>query len=77
MGDYRAGLDLLAALPVRLVVPGHGRAGDATEFRRRLAADLRYLADLARGADFTDPRLTEDWLVHEHEAQLQQARERR
>ena len=75
VGDYRAGLDLLAALPVRLVVPGHGRAGDATEFRRRLAADLRYLADLARGEDFTDPRLSEDWLVHEHEAQLQRARD--
>ena len=76
VGDYRAGLELLAALPVRLVVPGHGRAGDAAEFRRRIAADLRYLADLERGEDFGDPRLTQDWLVHEHEAQLQQARER-
>ena len=76
VGDYRAGLDLLAALPVRVVVPGHGRAGDTAEFRRRVAADLRYLADLERGEDFSDPRLTQDWLVHEHEAQLQQARER-
>ena len=76
VGNYRAGLDLLAALPVRLVVPGHGRAGDAAEFRRRLAADQRYLTDLERGEDFGDPRLTQDWLVHEHEAQLQQARER-
>ena len=76
VGDYRAGLDLLAALPVRLVVPGHGRAGDAAEFRRRLAADQRYLTDLERGEDFGDPRLTQDWLVHEHEAQLRYARER-
>ena len=76
VGDYRAGLDLLAALPVRVVVPGHGRVGDTAEFRRRVAADLRYLADLERGEDFSDPRLTQDWLVHEHEAQLQQARER-
>ena len=77
VGDYRAGLDLLAALPVRVVVPGHGRVGDTAEFRRRVAADLRYLADLERGEDFSDPRLTQDWLVQEHEAQLQQAREHR
>jgi hydroxyacylglutathione hydrolase len=77
VGDYRTGLALLAALAVRLVVPGHGRIGDAAEFRRRIAADLRYLTDLERGEDFGDPRLTRDWLTHEHEAQLRHARERR
>jgi hydroxyacylglutathione hydrolase len=77
VGDYRAGLALLATLPVRLVVPGHGRIGDAAEFRRRIAADLRYLTDLERGEDFGDPRLTQDWLTHEHQAQLRLAREGR
>ena len=40
VGDYRAGLDRLAALTgVRQVVPGHGHVGDAAEFGRRIAAD--------------------------------------
>ena len=78
LGDYRFGLDRLAALPVRLVVPGHGRPGDAAEFRRRVAADLRYLADTGRGEDTGDPRLAEagDWLREEHGKQLRYFRER-
>jgi hydroxyacylglutathione hydrolase len=78
LGNYRFGLDRLAALPVRLVVPGHGRPGDAAEFRRRVAADLRYLADIGRGEDSGDPRLAEaeDWLRQEHDKQLQYARGR-
>jgi hydroxyacylglutathione hydrolase len=78
LGDYRSGLDRLAALPVRLVVPGHGRPGDAAEFRRRVAADLRYLAGIERGEDTGDPRLAEaeDWLRQEHDKQLQYVRER-
>jgi hydroxyacylglutathione hydrolase len=77
LGDYRSGLDRLAALPVRLVVPGHGRPGDAAEFRRRVAADLQYLAGLDRGEDTGDPRITEGWLREEHDKQLEYARGRR
>jgi hydroxyacylglutathione hydrolase len=75
VGDYRAGLERLAALDgVRQVVPGHGHVGDAVEFGRRIAADQRYLDALERGAPFEDPRLTKDWLRAEHERQLRQAR---
>ncbi len=65
-GDYQAGLDLLAALPVRQVVPGHGHVGDAAEFRRRVAADRSYLDRVRAGQRSDDPRLTEPWLVAEH-----------
>jgi hydroxyacylglutathione hydrolase len=75
LGDYRVGLERLAALPgLRQVVPGHGQVGDAAEFGRRVAADRRYLDALERGAPFEDPRLTQDWLRAEHERQLRQAR---
>lgn len=73
LGDYRAGLAQLAALPgVRWVVPGHGHVGDAAEFQRRLAADSRYLDLLAAGQPFGDPRLAaaEDWQVQHHAHQL-------
>jgi glyoxylase-like metal-dependent hydrolase (beta-lactamase superfamily II) len=74
LGDYRAGLERLAAVPgVRQVVPGHGHVGDADEFRRRLAADFAYLDALARGKPFGDPRLTEhceEWLRKTHDEQV-------
>jgi glyoxylase-like metal-dependent hydrolase (beta-lactamase superfamily II) len=74
-GGYRAGLDILAGIPgVTVVVPGHGHAGDAAEFRRRLAADRAYLDAVAAGADHPDPRLTEDWLRAEHARALARAR---
>jgi hydroxyacylglutathione hydrolase len=66
-GDYQAGLDLLAALPVRLVVPGHGHVGDAAEFHRRVDADRRYLDRVRAGQRSDDPRLTEPWLAAEHD----------
>lgn len=71
LGDYRAGLERLAALAdgVRWLVPGHGSVGDAGEFRRRLTADLRYLEQLEAGDDFEDPRCNQDWLREEFEAQ--------
>ena len=57
LGDYRAGLERLAALPgVRHIVPGHGSVGDAAGFRRRVAADFAYLDRLARGDDSDDPQ---------------------
>ncbi|MGO8959763.1 MAG: MBL fold metallo-hydrolase [Streptosporangiaceae bacterium] len=65
---YRDGLDRLAALDVRVVVPGHGHAGDRTEFRRRLAADIAYLDDLEAERPCHDRRIT-GWLATEHERQ--------
>lgn len=71
LGDYRAGLERLAALPgVRHIVPGHGSVGDAAGFRRRVAADFAYLDRLARGDDSDDPRLALDWLCEQHSLQL-------
>jgi hydroxyacylglutathione hydrolase len=72
VGEYRAGLDLLASLDdVRVVVPGHGHVGDGAEFRRRVAADLLYLDGLERGAPSAghDERISNDWLRAEHDRQ--------
>lgn len=72
---YREGLGLLADVPgVRVVVPGHGHVGDDAEFRRRIAADLRYLDAVQAGDDIDDPRLAEDWLRAEHARALSRAR---
>jgi hydroxyacylglutathione hydrolase len=69
-GAYRSGLGLLARVPdVRVIVPGHGHAGDRAAFRRRIAADLRYLDAVEADRDPADPRLREDWLRAEHERQ--------
>jgi glyoxylase-like metal-dependent hydrolase (beta-lactamase superfamily II) len=73
-GDYRTGLERLAALPVRQVVPGHGTVGDAAEFRRRVAADVAYLEEIERGSDAGDERLTLDWLRSQHQRQLRHMR---
>lgn len=74
VGDYEAGLERLAVLPVRRVVPGHGAVGDAAEFRRRVAADLAYLGALRHGLDPRDPRLTTGWLIDEHNRQADHLR---
>jgi hydroxyacylglutathione hydrolase len=75
LGDYRAGLGLLAALPgVQHIVPGHGTVGDAAEFRRRVTADVAYLDRLARGEDTGDPRLSLEWLRRGHEQHLAHVR---
>jgi len=72
LGDYRAGLRLLAAVPgVRLLVPGHGHVAGAAEYRTRLDADTRYLDLLAAGEPFDDPRCTQPWLRDWHRRQLQ------
>lgn len=74
VGDYRVGLERLAALPgIHHVVPGHGHPGDAAEFRRRVSADRDYLDRLERGRPFADPRLTEDWLRRDHDEQVRYA----
>jgi hydroxyacylglutathione hydrolase len=73
--DYREGLRLLADVPgVNVIVPGHGRVGDDTEFRRRVTADLAYLDAVQAGGDIDDPRLIEDWLRTEHARQRALAR---
>ena len=72
LGDYRAGLRLLAAVPgVRRLVPGHGHVADAAVYRRRLDADARYLDLLAAGEPFDDPRCTVPWLRDWHGRQSQ------
>lgn len=72
VGRYRAGLELLAAVePVRTVVPGHGHVGDASEFRRRVDADRRYLDKLERGVRAADDgRIGTGWLLAEHDRQF-------
>jgi hydroxyacylglutathione hydrolase len=71
LGDYRVGLDRLAAVPgVRWMVPGHGHIADAAEFRRRLDADYRYLDLLVAGEPFSDSRCTAGWLRDRHAEQL-------
>ena len=59
VGDYRAGLELLAGVRgVTTVIPGHGSIGDAAALRARVAADFRYLDALERGDAFGDSRLS-------------------
>ncbi|MDQ2877001.1 MAG: MBL fold metallo-hydrolase [Actinomycetota bacterium] len=71
LGDYRAGLERLAAVTgVSLLVPGHGHLGDGGDFRRRIDADLRYLDLLAAGQPFDDPRAAGGWLRDCHQQQL-------
>ena len=71
LGSYRAALERLAAVAgVRWLVPGHGHVTDAAGFRERLAADQRYLDQLAAGRPFDDPRLTADWLRDVHATHL-------
>jgi hydroxyacylglutathione hydrolase len=75
LGDYRAGLSRLGAVTgARQVVPGHGHAGDAAEFRARLSADSGYLDGLARGRPFDDPRINQDWLRASHDEQVRYCR---
>jgi hydroxyacylglutathione hydrolase len=69
VGDYLAALDMLAALPVERVIPGHGQIGDGAEFRRRIDLDRAYLEGLTRGPELRDPRPLADWLIAEHEKQ--------
>jgi hydroxyacylglutathione hydrolase len=74
LGDYRTGVERLASVPgVRRVVPGHGRAGDAAEMRRRLDLDTAYLDAVSAGRPHQDPRLTADspeWMRRMHESQV-------
>ena len=77
-GGYRAGLDLLASVPgARLLVPGHGHVGDATQLRARVAADTAYLDAVETGRDPGDRRLdgaNAAWLRTEHAKHASRAR---
>jgi glyoxylase-like metal-dependent hydrolase (beta-lactamase superfamily II) len=69
---YRQGLDVLSELDgLGLVIPGHGRTGDAEAWRRRLQADRHYLDALAGGEPIHDARL-EGWPPQrqQHQANL-------
>lgn len=71
VGDYHAGLDLLAGLPVEGLVCGHGTPVlSAARIRERVDADRRYLDALSRGRTPPDPRLARPWLAREHERAL-------
>lgn len=73
VGRYGAGLELLASLDgVRVLVPGHGHVADRAEYRRRVRADLTYLADLERGTGSAgeDERIGTSWLRAEHDRQF-------
>jgi hydroxyacylglutathione hydrolase len=73
LGDYRTGMERLAAVPgVRQVVPGHGHVGDASEFRRRLALDAAYLDAITNGKPTDDPRLEAcaEWMRVVHDEQV-------
>ncbi len=73
LGDYRTGMERLAAVPgVRQVVPGHGHVGDASEFRRRLALDAAYLDAITNGKPTDDPRLEgcAEWMRVMHDEQV-------
>jgi glyoxylase-like metal-dependent hydrolase (beta-lactamase superfamily II) len=72
VGRYRAGLELLAGLDVRVLIPGHGHVAGPAEFRRRAVADRAYLADIERGASSAgqDERIGTSWLRAEHDRQF-------
>jgi glyoxylase-like metal-dependent hydrolase (beta-lactamase superfamily II) len=75
VGDYRYALELFSArADIEHVVPGHGSVGNRAALQRLLDADRRYLDELEVGGGSDDPRLTEDWLVRDHQAQLQHVR---
>ena len=61
VGDYRAGLDRIEEAArtheVAVVIPGHGRLGDAAGLARRFVADRAYLDGLVDGRRSADPRL--------------------
>lgn len=81
VADYRAGLAALEAAAheyrIRVLVPGHGRVGDARELGRRLDADRAYLDDLEAGRPSGDARLGTPWLAEEHARHVSRLRHTR
>jgi glyoxylase-like metal-dependent hydrolase (beta-lactamase superfamily II) len=73
VGAYEEALDRYEGIAQEVVifVPGHGAPGDATELRRRIAIDRRYLAGLVSGRPVPDDgRRAEQWLQAQHELQV-------
>jgi glyoxylase-like metal-dependent hydrolase (beta-lactamase superfamily II) len=71
--SYLAGLDALAAVtPVRLFIPGHGRAGDGDALKSRLENDRRYVEELIAGSPINDARIT-GWppMKQQHEGNVE------
>ena len=58
--DAVAAFDLFEQVAdgIDVFVPGHGSAGDAVEFRKRIEMDRAYLDSLGDGAGTDDPRIT-------------------
>lgn len=84
IGDYLAALDLLdgAAGDVNAVVPGHGSAGGADQFRARLDQDHAYVQALRDDHDVSDPRIGPaakegwEWVSDVHAGQVQRLAQR-
>ncbi|SIR96317.1 MBL fold metallo-hydrolase [Microbacterium sp. RURRCA19A] len=64
---YERALDVLEpyARSARVVIPGHGNVG--TDALARLEADRRYLADMRRVGESTDPRRANPGMAQEYE----------
>lgn len=74
LGRYHAGLEAIApyAAIARFVIPGHGSL--TTDGAARVAADRRYLDELARGRESTDVRLGNAGMAGAHAANVALAR---
>ena len=77
IGDYLVSLDLLEAIGMYVIVPGHGSAANADQLRKRLELDRNYLHALRDRREADDPRLAQDAIygdamrgVHERQVSL-------
>jgi glyoxylase-like metal-dependent hydrolase (beta-lactamase superfamily II) len=82
LGDYLAGLDVLASVVdnVSVVIPGHGSVGTGSQVRERIDLDRAYVEALRDGREPDDyrvgPSAPVEWLSAVHEWQLQQLSEK-
>ncbi|ACQ80100.1 beta-lactamase domain protein [Beutenbergia cavernae DSM 12333] len=74
VGTYRAGLEVLAAPlergDVDVVVPGHGDVLDQAAALAVVQQDRAYLETLSAGVVPDDPRLADEWVRGQHDAQV-------
>lgn len=78
LGDYLAGLDLLATVSesADVMVPGHGSVAYGDELRARIARDRAYIDALRAGRPVDDPRVTTpkpgwEWVSFIHEGNVE------